>query len=64
MKESCFGVNYDIETKNTAFQKVRECENARLSKEEQSRRQVDEKDFNTKCRMETTTHIQQMMANA
>ena len=28
------------------------------------RRQAEELEFNAKCRMETTTHIQQMMANA
>ena len=57
-------MNYDAVTKNLAFQKVRECDNARLTEEEKSRRQANEKEFNTKCRMETTTHIQQMMANA
>ena len=32
--------------------------------EEKARRQGDEQEFNKQCRMETTTHIQQMMANA
>ena len=57
LKESCFGIDYDVKSKNLAFQKVRECENARLTEEEKSRRQADETEFNKECRMETTTHI-------
>ena len=64
LKDSCFASNYDINSKNLAFQKVRECDNARLSNEEKGKRQADEKEYNKECRMETTTHIQQMMANA
>ena len=52
--ESCFGIDYDVKSKNLAF---RECENARLMEEEKSRRQADETEFNKECRMETTTHI-------
>ena len=57
LKESCFGVDYDVNTKNLAFQKVRECDNARLSKEEKDKRQEDERNFNKQCRMTETTHI-------
>ena len=57
LKESCFGADYDIKTKNFAFQKVREAENVRLDSQEIERRTRDEREFNKICRMEQKTHI-------
>ena len=46
MKESCFAADYDILTKNTAFEKVREADNVRLSQLAIDRRLKDERDYN------------------
>lgn len=64
MKDSCFSADYDILSKNTAFEKVRESENVRLSAADIERRLAEEQEYNKKCRMEQKTHIQQMEANA
>lgn len=64
MKESCFAADYDIMTKNMAFQKVREAENVRLNPDVIEKRLADEREYNKKCRMAQKTHIQQMEANA
>ena len=58
MKESCFAADYDIMAKNTAFEKVREADNVRLSETVVERRIQEERDYNSKCRMEQKTHIQ------
>ena len=57
MKESCFAADYDIMSKNTAFEKVREADNVRLSETVVERRVQEERDYNSKCRMEQKTHI-------
>ena len=57
MKDSCFTAEYDIVTKNTALQKVREADNVRLTAAEIERRLKDEHDFNIQCRMEQRNHI-------
>ena len=64
MKDSCFSGDYDILAKNTAFQKVREAENSRLSNQVAQLRHKDEQEYNKECRMEQKTHIMQMEANA
>ena len=64
MKESCFAADYDILAKNMAFEKVREADNVRLSHSAVDKRTDEEQNYNSKCRMEQKTHIQQMEANA
>jgi hypothetical protein len=64
LKGSCFAGDYDIGTKNLAYQKIREAENVRLRPQIAEKRLADEKDYNKKCRMEQTSHILQMEANA
>ena len=46
MKESCFAADYDILAKNTAFEKVREADNVRLSQLAIEKRLADEREYN------------------
>lgn len=47
MKESCFAADYDILTKNTAFEKVREADNVRLSQAAVEKRLAEEREYNS-----------------
>ena len=46
MKETFFSTDYDILAKNTAFEKVREAENVRLSQTTIEKRLADELAYN------------------
>ena len=46
MKDSCFSFDYDILTKNTAFEKVREAENVRLNQITIEKRLAEEREYN------------------
>lgn len=46
MKESCFAADYDILTKNMAYQKVREADNVRLNPDVIEKRVADEREYN------------------
>lgn len=64
MKDSCFAAEYDVISKNTAFEKVREADNVRLTAADIEKRLADEGEYNKQCRMEQKTHIKQIETNA
>lgn len=52
MKNSCFSADYDILSKNTAFEKVREADNVRLTAADIEQRLAEEEEYNKLCRMQ------------
>ena len=64
VKDSCFGQEYDIVTKGEAFKVLRQTRGAEKKLDSMSRRQRYEREFNGKCRMVQSKHIEQMAADA